>query len=115
VAVEEALSLAAPRQMRLDHADALLLRARLQLDQAADSNLVFVAAEEAANRASDDSDAALQIARECNYAWAERDALFLMARSSEFIRATERALSYNQEAEALSDRLADSNPPPAKH
>jgi tetratricopeptide (TPR) repeat protein len=57
-AVEEALTLAAPRQMRLDHADALISRTRLALDRGAGDSGTLTAAESAANRASDDCDAA---------------------------------------------------------
>jgi tetratricopeptide (TPR) repeat protein len=113
--VEEALTLAAPRLMRLDHADALLLRARLELDQAVGSSLTFTATQAAANRASDDCDAALVIAREGGYAWAERDALVLLVRSHELLRSTDRALSFAQDAKVLSDRLADTNPLAAGH
>ena len=65
---EEALTLAAPRGMRLVHADALVLRgwARLLAD-----------APNAAERALDDAEEALRLARECGYVWGERDALFL--------------------------------------
>jgi hypothetical protein len=109
--VEEALTLAAPRRMRLDHADALLSFARLELDKAVRGNLSSSAAEAAAYRCGDNSDAALSIARECGYAWAERDALKLLTRSNELVGATERALKFAREATDWSDRLADSGPP----
>jgi hypothetical protein len=52
--------------MRLRHADALVLRGRIALDQQA--------SELAAAEALDDAGAALTIAGQCGYAWAERDA-----------------------------------------
>ncbi len=66
----EALTLAAPRGMMLVHADALVLRGRAWMlrDQPED-----------VARALDDAEEALRLARECGYAWAERDALFLAA------------------------------------
>jgi tetratricopeptide (TPR) repeat protein len=109
-AVEEALTLAAPRQMRLDHADALLLRARLELDQSGSSSQASARPEDAAHRATDSCDAALQIARECGYAWAERDALALLTRSHEILRSG-RAIDFARQAKTLSDRLSDTRPP----
>ena len=66
----EALALAAPRGMRLMHADALVLRGRTRMLEGRD---------DCAERALDDAEEALRIARECGYAWAERDGLFLKA------------------------------------
>ena len=66
----EALALAAPRGMRLVHADALVLRGRARL---------LKAEIDSAARALDDAEEALRLARDCGYAWAERDALFLEA------------------------------------
>jgi len=66
----EALALAAPRGMRLVHADALVLRGRARM---------LEGKEECAGRALDDAEEALRIARECGYVWAERDGLFLKA------------------------------------
>jgi hypothetical protein len=65
---EEALSLAAPRGMRLVHVDALILRGRARM---------LEGGVECAGRALDDADEALRLARECSYAWAERDGLSL--------------------------------------
>ena len=56
--------------MRLRHADALVLRGRIALDQQASP---LASAE-----ALDDAGHALTIARQCGYAWAERVALQLM-------------------------------------
>ena len=104
-AIEEALTLAAPRQMKLDHAAALVVRARLELDRV--DGLCLSRAEAAANRAQDDSEAALTVARECGYRWAERDALHLMALSHERLGGLERAKALRREADLLSDRLRD--------
>jgi tetratricopeptide (TPR) repeat protein len=68
--VAEALALAQPRGMKLVHADALILRGRARL---------LEARPDCAVRALDDAEDALRIARECDYAWAVRDALFLEA------------------------------------
>ena len=68
--VTEALALAQPRGMKLVHADALVLRGRARLLEARPDSAV---------RALDDAEDALRIARECDYAWAVRDALFLEA------------------------------------
>jgi hypothetical protein len=64
------LALAAPRGLRLVHADALVLRGRARMVEGQPDN---------ASRALDDAEEALRLARECGYAWAERDALFLAA------------------------------------
>jgi hypothetical protein len=68
--VAEALALAQPRGMKLLHADALVLRGWARL---------LEAKPDCAVRALDDAQDALRIARECDYAWAVRDALFLEA------------------------------------
>lgn len=66
----EALTLAAPRGMRLVHADSFVLRGRAHL---------LEGRPDSGGRALDDADEALRLARECGYAWAERDGLFLKA------------------------------------
>jgi hypothetical protein len=68
----EALALAAPRRMRLVHADALVLRGRARM---------LESEPDSAARALDDAAEALRLARESGYAWAERDALFLSAKA----------------------------------
>jgi SIR2-like domain len=83
----EALDLAAPRGMRLVHANALVLRGRARLlESTADS----------AVRTLDDAEEALHLARECRYAWAERDALFLRADA-----ATAFANAYQSNGQAV--------------
>jgi tetratricopeptide (TPR) repeat protein len=109
-AIEEALTLAAPRQMRLDHADALLARARLELDQIADTDCALPSVEVSAYRAIDHCDAALQIARECGYVWAERDALALLVQSHELLKSG-RATGFAREVETLAERLAEASLP----
>jgi len=71
---EEALTVAAPRGMRLVHADALVLRGRARL---------LGHAPDVPERALDDAEEALRLARECGYAWGERDALFLETEARE--------------------------------
>jgi hypothetical protein len=80
-AATEALALAQPRQMRLVHADALVLRGRSLLAEFAEKNGVQNSDQQMAAlfRAIDDGEDALSLAREAGYIWAERDALFLLA------------------------------------
>jgi tetratricopeptide (TPR) repeat protein len=89
-ACERALELAAPRNYRLVHADALNLRARIALERP-DSNPYA---------AGDDAEAALVLAEFCEYAWGQRDALELLARAH-------RALGNESEALRCADRAAD--------
>jgi len=70
----ETLALAQPRGMRLVHADAMVLRGRAHLLEVSGESLPDTLA-----RALDDAEDALRIARDCGYAWAERDALALQA------------------------------------
>ena len=53
--------------MRFVHADALVVRGWARL----------LKNKPDADRALDDAEEALRLARECGYAWGERDALFL--------------------------------------
>ena len=78
----EALALAAPRGMRLVHADALVVRGRARL---------LEAETDSAARAADEAEEALRLARECGYAWAERDALFLQADAHAALAASQDA------------------------
>ncbi|HEX9669317.1 MAG TPA: hypothetical protein VGC93_07510, partial [Thermoanaerobaculia bacterium] len=112
-AVEEALRLAAPRHMRLDHADALVLRARLSLDRArarADGGSGEVL-KEAAQRAQDDLEPGLRLARDCGYVWAERDALALLAETWQILGNPEKAVQVRRDADVLSARLVDPGSP----
>jgi tetratricopeptide (TPR) repeat protein len=87
---ERALDLAAPRNYRLIHADALVLRARIAF------------AREDATTARNDAESALQIAEFCEYAWAERDACEVLAQAW-------RALDNQAEATRYADRAANLN------
>lgn len=98
-AIDEALRIAAPRGMRLDHADALVLRGRLRLDR------------NDPDRAGDDAEAALRIAQDCGYAWAERDALTLLADVAAAQGNAAIAATHRRDAETLSRRLGDTTPP----
>ena len=69
---ERAFQLAAPRNYRLIHADALNLRARIKLERP-DPDLVG---------ARDAAEAALQLAEFCDYHWARLDARALLGRTS---------------------------------
>ena len=112
----EALALAQPRGMRLVHADALVLRGRARLLEMETAGTAQV---DSLLRALDDADDALRLARECGYAWAERDALTLQADANAALahahkaadktaaasRAQEAAHRARTEANALSARL----------
>ncbi|MHC1788674.1 SIR2 family protein [Solidesulfovibrio sp.] len=67
----EALNLAAPRGMKLVHADALVLRGKARLEDVAREP------QDRANMALDDAAEARRMAVGCGYPWAERDALRL--------------------------------------
>lgn len=110
-AVEEALRLAAPRHMRLVHADALVLRARIRLDRARSEHAPAEILKEAAQRAQDDSEAGLRLARNSGYAWAERDAFALLAETWQILGNPEKAVQVRRDADALSARLADPGSP----
>jgi hypothetical protein len=92
-----------------DQADALVLRGRIWLDRA--RTAPDAAAREAAERAGDDLDQALTLARSCGYAWAERDALTHLSDAHTLLGDTARAAAVGREAEALSRRLLDTTPP----
>lgn len=102
---EEVLRLVGPRRMRLVHADALVLRASVHLDR-----LRFEQNAVAPERAADDLDAALAIARDCGYAWAERDALHFLGQAHDRMGASERADLFRREADELSGRLKVRDP-----
>ena len=118
----EALALAQPRGMRLIHADALVLRGRARLleDTLPDGERAGAGeSNDSLLRALDDAEEGLRIARDCGYAWAERDALFLQAEVHTTLSLTYRAADNEfagthhrdnadralQEAEALASRL----------
>jgi tetratricopeptide (TPR) repeat protein len=106
-AVEAALRLAAPRKMLLDQADALVLRGRIRLDRAA----AEAAPRPEIERAGDDLEQALTLARSCGYAWAERDALTRLAETHVRLGDQGKAIALAREAETLSRRLLDATPP----
>ncbi|MGH8896561.1 MAG: SIR2 family protein [Egibacteraceae bacterium] len=94
--VGEALGLAAPRRMRLHHADALVLRGRITLDRVG---------SEGAERALDDAEAARSLAQGCGYAWAERDATALLADAHAALGDDQRAHRHRKDAQTLTRRL----------
>jgi tetratricopeptide (TPR) repeat protein len=89
-ACERALDLAAPRNYRLIHADGLVLRARI------------AHARGDAAAARNDAESALQIADDCEYAWAERDACEILVQAW-------GALANRAEAARYADRAANLN------
>ncbi len=118
----EALALAQPRGMRLVHADALVLRGRARLLDASepgDGTAGDGTATDSLSRAMDDAEDALRLARECGYAWAERDAVLLQADTHAALASAHRdagnevtakrhraeAGRTRSEAEALASRL----------
>jgi tetratricopeptide (TPR) repeat protein len=92
----EALDVAAPRRMRLIHVDALVLRGRARL---------LEAQSDSALRALDDAEEALRLARDCGYAWGERDALFLQAEAYSTLDRRDAAHRVREDAKALAGRL----------
>ncbi len=74
-----ALALAAPRGMRLVHADALVLRGRARMLEGQPDSAV------------DDAEEAMRLARECGYTWAERDGLRLKAEAHSVLAAGHQA------------------------
>ncbi len=107
--VEAALRLAAPRKMLLNHTDALVLRGLIRLDQArAGTGAV---PRDGGERAGDDLDQALILARSRGYAWAERDALTHLAEVHALLGDTTKATTFQRDAETLSRRLLDTTPP----
>jgi tetratricopeptide (TPR) repeat protein len=97
-ACERALYLAAPRNYRLIHADALVLRARIAV------------ARRDATAARNDAESALQIAELCEYAWAERDACEVLAQAWRTLGNDAEAARYAERARNLNRRLT----PPAE-
>jgi hypothetical protein len=91
-----AYDLAAPRGMRLVHADSLVLRGRTRL---LSTNL------DSAHGAVDDAEDALRIARDCGYVWAERDALYLQSDALTRLGQTEPARGAREEADMLAAQL----------
>jgi len=98
VVCERALDLAAPRNFRLIHADALVLRACIAL------------ASGDATAGRNDAESALQIAEPCEYAWAERDACEVLAEAWRILGNHAEAARYADRAANLNRRLT----PPAE-
>ena len=103
---EEALRLAAPRDMRLVHADALVLRGRILVERArAEARGQPETMQELVARAQDDAEASRTLARQCGYAWAERDAVALLADTWRALGDDVKAHSVGRECDILSQRL----------
>jgi len=108
-AVEAGLRLAAPRRMLLDQVDALVMRGRIRLERT--ESAVQAAARQEVERAGDDLEQALTLARSCGYAWAERDALTHLHEVHERLGNKAKAAALGREAETLTRRLLDATPP----
>ena len=75
--LEEAINLAAPCGMRIVQADALALRARIRLDSCGTPAMCTMSPA-TLFAALDDAETALRLARDCDYIWAQCDALELL-------------------------------------
>lgn len=102
--VDEALSLSAPRGMKLAHADALVFRARLRLDVAQDLAST-PRTPDPHLLARDDAEGALQLAHQCGYVWAERDALELLVEICHALGDRSSAEAHARDLTTLTDRL----------
>lgn len=100
-AVEEALSAAAPRELRLAQADALVERGRITLAMFRAGRLDRTDLP----RAADDGEAGYRLARDCEYAWAERDACRLLAETYRALGNSREAGRWQAKAEQLTRRL----------
>ncbi len=96
-ACERGRHLAAPRNYRLVHADALLQRARIWLHP--------MALEPGPAR--DDAEAALHLADSCSYAWGQRDAYLLLSTACGHLGDPEAAAHHRTQAEHWESRLGD--------
>ena len=92
---ERAREMAAPRNYRLVHADALVQRARIWMSLP----------KPQPGKARDDAEAALQIARFCSYAWAQRDACELLATACRQLGQPDEAARHQTEADQWNRRL----------
>ncbi|MDP8238009.1 MAG: SIR2 family protein [Candidatus Hatepunaea meridiana] len=105
--VEETLHIASPRGMKLNHADALVLRGRLNYTRAlADFDLDSPEFQQSLERAQDDGEGGLNIAKGCGYAWAERDALLLLSDVLRDLGEEDKALQYKRDGELLARKLS---------
>lgn len=99
--VEEALALAAPREMVRAHVETLLVRANLRLTLGNGPD--HTSSNDSFCLAYDDAEAALTIARRSGDVWGERDALQLLAHIEG--RLGHRASEHNSNLLALTERL----------
>jgi hypothetical protein len=97
--IEAALRFAAPRKMLLNQADALVLRGHIRLNRSRVA--VQATARQEGERAGDDLDHALALARSCGYASAERDALTHLAEARSRFGDNAKAAALGREAETL--------------
>ena len=109
---EEALRIAAPRELRLHHADALVARGRILLALAQALLGDAAATRRAIEKAQDDSEAGLALAKECGYAWAERDALRLLSETTKALGDPARSKTLTEEVRALERQLLPEDLPP---
>jgi tetratricopeptide (TPR) repeat protein len=111
-AAEAMLQIAAPRQMRLHHIDALVARGRAVLARTA---IPAGVSNDDVSRVVDDAEAALRMARGCGYIWAERDALVLLADARYYRGDTALAASLRADADAIARKLNASAKMPTVH
>lgn len=105
--VDEALNLAGPRQMKVDHAEALLMRSRLHMEEATRVALSKTSSRRGIEKAVDDADQASQISRDCSYVWGIRDALQLLESGYRHLGTVDRANELDRTVQELTKRLAD--------
>ncbi len=105
--IEETLHIASPRGMKLDHADGLVLRGRLNYERAlAEYNRESTKFRQSLERAQDDGESGLRIAQGCGYAWAERDALLLLGDVLRDLGDVDKGLRYKRDGEFLAKKLS---------
>jgi tetratricopeptide (TPR) repeat protein len=97
--VEEALAIVGPRGLLLLQADGLVLRGRITLDRASDPNA------RNCDMAVRDGKAALTLARQRLYAWAERDAHALLFAAYDALDNSDEADGHRRALENLDKRL----------
>jgi len=103
---DEAIRIAAPRGLQLAHAQALAVRAEIRLSQAKEQKMRKRGeARKQVLDAQDDASAAVSLARQCGYPWAERDALLVLSGVHSELGHSQRSDELAQEAETITRRF----------
>lgn len=93
--------------MKVDHAEALLMRSRLHMEEATRVALSKTSSRRGIEKAVDDADQASQISRDCSYVWGIRDALQLLESGYRHLGSVDRANELGRTVQELTKRLAD--------